>query len=94
MDNERLEKIKEACCSASGITTEDIESNSRKRIIVSAKTIYIFHAAKVTMNIGLISRSVAWGEPSYWKALRRYKDSIKYDKQFRLLAEEVEECLR
>ena len=94
MDNQSLKKIKEACCIASGITIKEIESNSRKRIVVSAKTIYIFHASKITMNVKYIAESVSLGEPSYWKALQRYNDSIRFDRKFKLLAEEVEKCLR
>ena len=94
MENDELGKLKQKVCQITGVSQEEIESKSRKREVVIAKTLYLNEATNLTLNNKQLSDSVNLTMPSFWVALKRYSNFYKHNKAFRHMADKLQEEMR
>lgn len=77
---DKFEEIKKTACSVTGISLEELESQSRKRYIVDARRM-VFSIAKdyLGMKISHIAFKVNMNHASIIHHLKQHKDLITYD---------------
>jgi len=86
--------LKKIICDESGISLSQIESKSKSRIIVIAKTIFVVLAKEITLNDEVVRREVNMSLQAKNLAIRRYLNLIRYDHTFKYTVERIKERIQ
>lgn len=92
MKNE-IKKIEQAIERVTGLRLEDYSTGSRTRDVFDARVIFVHECTKLGMTVTAISKIVNRSRSTVMYAQSVYADNVKYDPDFREIAEEVERIL-
>lgn len=89
-----IKGLKDIICDESGISLSQIESKSKSRIIVIAKTIFVVLAKEITLNDEVLRHEVNMSVRATNLANRRYSNLIRYDHTFKYTVERIKERIQ
>ena len=92
MKNE-VKNIEQAVQRVTGLRLEDYSTKSRAREVFDARVIFVHECAKIGMSVAAISKIINRARATVMYAQNVYADNVKYDPDFREIAEEVERIL-
>lgn len=92
MKNE-IKKIEQAIERVTGLRLEDYSTGSRTRDVFDARVIFVHECTKLGMTVTAISKIVNRSRSTVMYAQSVYENNVKYDPDFREIAEEVERIL-
>lgn len=92
MKNE-VKNIEQAVQRVTGLRLEDYSTKSRAREVFDARVIFVHECTKTGLSVAAISKIINRARATVMYAQNVYADNVKYDPDFREIAEEVERIL-
>jgi chromosomal replication initiation ATPase DnaA len=86
-------RIQNAIHEVTGMTFGEYTTKSRQRDTFFARMIFVYHCRQNKMKLKNIAKYVRRDHTSILHLLNKYQDEIKYNPQFRVLAQKVETIL-
>ena len=91
--HEMISKIQDAIHEATGLKFSEYTSKSRNGMLFYCRMIFAHHCRKLNMTLKAIATLVKRDHSSMAYVLKKYEDEVKYNPEFRAIAEKVNKIL-
>ena len=86
---DKVKNIEQAIERVTGLRLEDYSTKRRTRDVFDARVIFVHECTKLGMTVTAISKIVNRSRSTVMYAQSVYENNVKYDPDFREIAEEV-----